>query len=320
LGWLLLRRRDLERAAACAAEGLRIARALNNPAYLGQALHLTGHVAQARDQLEHAEEALTEAVIHFRRSQNDMLLSVAQTFLGRVAYRRGDLERARLLFEAAITASRTAGNVWSAAVTELFYARVVRDRGEPAAALRMWVDSARSLLDQGDRMMASYSLRPLAGLAARYQQPDKATTLLAAHSTWDVAIGLPLSPHGQAAYERLLADLRDSLPPAAFAAAWAAGRALSPEAAIELAATIAIPSAETPQPAPATSRAAPYGLTARELEVLRLLVEGRSSHEIAATLFVSRRTVSTHITNIFTKLNVNSRAALVGLALREGIT
>ena len=62
------------------------------------------------------------------------------------------------------------------------------------------------------------------------------------------------------------------------------------------------------------------GLTARELEVLRLLVDGRSSHEIAATLFVSPRTVSTHMTNIFTKLNVNSRAALVGLALREGIT
>jgi DNA-binding CsgD family transcriptional regulator len=183
----------------------------------------------------------------------------------------------------------------------------------------MWVDSARVLLDHGDRMLASYSLRPLAALAARYRQPDTATTLLGAYSAWDDAIGLPLSPHGQAAYERLLADLRDSLPPAAFAAAWSAGRALSPAHAIELAATIAIPPADPLQPAPATSRAAPYGLTARELEVLRLLVDGRSSHEIAATLFVSPRTVSTHITNIFTKLNVNSRAALVGLALREGI-
>jgi non-specific serine/threonine protein kinase len=318
-GWSLIGRRDLERAQACADESLRIARALDDPAYLGEALHLAGHVAQGHGQFDRAEEALAEAIIQFRRSQNPVRLSHAQTILGLVAYRRGDLEGARPHFEAAIATSRAAGSAWGAAVAEMFYARVVRDRGEHAAAVTMWVASTRRLLEYGDRMTASYSLRPLAGLAARYQQPETATILLGAYSALDDAIGVPLSPHGQAAYGRLRAELVQSLPPATFEAGWAAGRALTPEQAIELAATITIAPPESPHATLAIGPASPYGLTARELEVLRHLVEGRSSQEIAAALFVSPRTVRTHVTNIFNKLNVSSRAAAVGVALRQGI-
>ncbi len=61
------------------------------------------------------------------------------------------------------------------------------------------------------------------------------------------------------------------------------------------------------------------GLTARELEVLRLIVEGRSNREIAETLFVSPRTVDNHVTNILAKLEVKSRTAAVAAARRLGL-
>jgi DNA-binding NarL/FixJ family response regulator len=61
------------------------------------------------------------------------------------------------------------------------------------------------------------------------------------------------------------------------------------------------------------------GLTPREQEVLRLLAEGRSDPEIAAALFVSRRTVATHVANLFRKLGVHSRAAASACAVRAGI-
>ncbi|MHB8719372.1 MAG: response regulator [Candidatus Dormibacteria bacterium] len=53
------------------------------------------------------------------------------------------------------------------------------------------------------------------------------------------------------------------------------------------------------------------GLTARELDVLRLMAEGRNNGQIGTALFVSENTVKTHVSNIFTKLGCRDRAAAV---------
>jgi len=61
----------------------------------------------------------------------------------------------------------------------------------------------------------------------------------------------------------------------------------------------------------------PFGLTAREIEVLRLIREGRSNREIAEELFVSERTAQTHVQHIFTKMDVNTRAAAAATAVER---
>jgi DNA-binding NarL/FixJ family response regulator len=61
------------------------------------------------------------------------------------------------------------------------------------------------------------------------------------------------------------------------------------------------------------------GLTPRELEVLRLLVEGRSNRQIAEQLFISGKTVSVHITRILAKLNVHSRRDAAARARQLGL-
>jgi DNA-binding CsgD family transcriptional regulator len=55
----------------------------------------------------------------------------------------------------------------------------------------------------------------------------------------------------------------------------------------------------------------PHGLTRREMEVARLIVDGNTNQQIAERLFVSPRTVETHISHIFAKLGVTSRVAIV---------
>ncbi|HEY0753980.1 MAG TPA: AAA family ATPase [Ktedonobacteraceae bacterium] len=60
-------------------------------------------------------------------------------------------------------------------------------------------------------------------------------------------------------------------------------------------------------------------LTRRELEVLRLVAEGRTDREVADTLVLSPRTVNRHLSNIFVKLDVPGRAAAVAYALRQGL-
>jgi DNA-binding NarL/FixJ family response regulator len=66
------------------------------------------------------------------------------------------------------------------------------------------------------------------------------------------------------------------------------------------------------------SRAA-TGLTAREIEVIRLLARGETNRAIARTLDISERTVDRHVANIFTKLDVPSRAAATAYAYEHGL-
>lgn len=57
-----------------------------------------------------------------------------------------------------------------------------------------------------------------------------------------------------------------------------------------------------------------HGLSVRELQVLRLVAAGKTNKVIAAELFVSEKTIDRHMSNIFTKLNVPSRAAATAYA------
>jgi DNA-binding CsgD family transcriptional regulator len=63
----------------------------------------------------------------------------------------------------------------------------------------------------------------------------------------------------------------------------------------------------------------PSGLTAREAEVLVRLGQGRSNPEIAAELHVSRKTISTHLEHIYTKLGVKTRTEAALFAMRHGL-
>jgi ATP/maltotriose-dependent transcriptional regulator MalT len=67
-------------------------------------------------------------------------------------------------------------------------------------------------------------------------------------------------------------------------------------------------------------RARPGGLTEREIEVLRLVAEGRSNPDIARALVLSHKTVERHLSNIFTKLDVPSRTAAAAYAHEHGLT
>jgi DNA-binding CsgD family transcriptional regulator len=62
-----------------------------------------------------------------------------------------------------------------------------------------------------------------------------------------------------------------------------------------------------------------HGLSAREIEVLKLVAAGRTNHAIATELFLSERTVHRHVSNIFNKLGVNSRTAAASYGIQHHI-
>jgi DNA-binding NarL/FixJ family response regulator len=60
-------------------------------------------------------------------------------------------------------------------------------------------------------------------------------------------------------------------------------------------------------------------LSAREIEVLRLIAAGHTNKTIASELFLSEKTVSRHVSNIFTKIGVSSRASATAFAFEQGL-
>ncbi|MEW9554676.1 response regulator [Nonomuraea sp. NPDC050783] len=60
-------------------------------------------------------------------------------------------------------------------------------------------------------------------------------------------------------------------------------------------------------------------LSARELEILRLIADGATNREVARRLFISEATVKSHVLHVYAKLGVNDRAAAVATAFRRGL-
>jgi DNA-binding NarL/FixJ family response regulator len=72
-----------------------------------------------------------------------------------------------------------------------------------------------------------------------------------------------------------------------------------------------------PTPRPRPER--PGGLSRREVEVLRLVADGKSAAEIATELFISTRTAEHHIAHIYTKTGVSNRAGATRWAVQHGV-
>ena len=63
----------------------------------------------------------------------------------------------------------------------------------------------------------------------------------------------------------------------------------------------------------------PTPLTPREIEVVRLVAEGKTNRTIAGELYVSEKTVDRHLSNVFTKLGISSRAAATAYAYEHAL-
>lgn len=141
-------------------------------------------------------------------------------------------------------------------------------------------------------------------------QPERAARLFgAAEALWEVA-GAPAAMIS-ADHQRAVTAVKTRLGVDAFEAQRETGRAMSPEEAV---AEAMEPAFDPPAQANGVSEGHRSGLSQRELDVLRLIALGRSNRDIAESLFISPRTVTTHTTGIFTKLHVGSRTAAVAVA------
>lgn len=161
---------------------------------------------------------------------------------------------------------------------------------------------------------------------ARVRADDSAATWLGVAAQWD-GLNRPIDA-AWARHRAAAAILRDggdraeaeALARQAFEAAAAVGArplervvgALARRARLDL----AVESTSVPGPDEAATA---LSLTPRELEVLRLLAEGRTNRQVGETLFISEKTASVHVTNLLRKLAVGNRLEAVAVGRRAGL-
>jgi DNA-binding CsgD family transcriptional regulator len=208
------------------------------------------------------------------------------------------------------------GSVLGHADGKTAWARFHRANGNPAA-VRLAADDALALSSLPDQPLVCLAVHRLLGEIETVAGNHAAAT---AHLTTSLA----LANACEAPFERSLTLLALAELHAAFGDTDAAATRLDEVrqvcAQLGAAPTLARVDvlANRLQARPSGERY-PAGLTEREVEVLRLLPRGLSNAEIAETLFLSPRTVQTHLTNLYGKLGVSGRAEAVAYAMAHGL-
>jgi DNA-binding NarL/FixJ family response regulator len=229
-------------------------------------------------------------------------------------------ERARTLADEALHLCRQAEFATGIAITfgRLGSQALKEERYEEAEQLFREALALRLRLD--DRYGMANQLTELAYVAAARGEAARAARLDGAAAALRQVTGAKITESHRANYDRLITDLHDTLGQDQFEAEWLASQTRTPEQAVAVAREVI--SAELARSASASPPVVPSsaaGLTPREVDVLRLLVEGRSDREIGEALFIGTRTVQTHVANLFAKLGVNARAEAAAVAVRRGL-
>lgn len=259
--------------------------------------------------LDRAREYLDKAVAELTRLGHLPDLAMALASIGGVELQRGNIEAARPWLQRALDVAREAGDHHRQAGAQYIFGWLEFLSGDAEAARRRFM-TALDLVAEGDALSVAQQIEGIAvaGMAAN---PRRAVTLFGAASKLRDEVETPVQLPWSIWLEPAMAEARAILPERIASKSWESGRAMS------LAQTLAL-ARERPNGGRGGRAAdAAGGLSKRELEVARLVSTGMTSRAIAQRLFLSERTVESHLEHILTKLGFSSRAQVAGWVAEE---
>jgi predicted ATPase/DNA-binding CsgD family transcriptional regulator len=321
LGEVAQVRGDYARARPLLEEHLALLREVGDRRDVARGLACLALLARDQGQYERAAAILEESLDVYRSS--GALHGIAGTLrdLASVMLYQGRYERAIALSDESLDRYRDLndkrGIAWS--LCHRGQVALVQRNGELAAAL--YGESLPLLRQLGDRAGIAPCLEGLAGVAGQAEEAERAARLFGSAEALREAIENPLSPAEGAGHEAAVVAARSKLPEEAFTAAWAAGRAMPLEQAIEYALTL-----PEHAPDPAALAEQPAGnkpsdpLSPREREVAVLVARGLTDAQLAEALIIGRRTAEKHVANCLGKLGLASRAGLAAWAVDRGLS
>jgi predicted ATPase/DNA-binding CsgD family transcriptional regulator len=301
-GFLAVLQSEPEAARPFLVESVKSARESEQLVALSNALTMSSiaermagdRVAAARF-LEQAEQVTAEI--------DDVAARVglfqARTF---AAFFDGDMDTARGAATEGLRLSRDSGDLYAVGMMTMNLGLGILMDGDAGSESKpLFLEALRVAQTIDDRVAQYGVLDALGCLAARSGDAHRAARLLGASETLRAGVGGNLigflAPLVAEARDRTIAKLGASR----FEAEFESGKHLRREDALALA-------LEEPAPVSAPTAAGPLGK--READVARLVAEGLSNREIGAKLFISERTVDSHVRSILNKLGFNSRSQI----------
>jgi predicted ATPase/DNA-binding CsgD family transcriptional regulator len=309
---------DANTADAMAAECLVIARATGDRELIAWAAcsailsALYGHASAD----EHVMRYIDTVVEYGRSARVWWLEAIGIALECRLRLSQGNLERSVEAGEIALAMCRERHELFirGAVLNNLSEARRRQGMLEEAEALAREGASGQHAL--GSRRGLSQLVETLAWMAADRGDGARAATLFGYAESLRRQIVLALLPVHQSRHDAAERSVRERLGDAAYARHFDAGFHLSGDDANAY--VLGLQTVRQVATAPPPRPVARNPLSRREMEVARLIAEGLTSQEIATRLFISERTVTTHVTNMLNKLGLNSRVQIAAWVVGLG--
>jgi predicted ATPase/DNA-binding CsgD family transcriptional regulator len=306
-GFLAVLQNDPAAARPALDSAAAVARAAGRKDVLSQSLAMASIAAATAGDRAGSRRLLDEARVTAGGLDDlgtTLLLHQAQALNGLID---GDLGAVRSAAAHGARLSREAGDGYSHEMMLLnqgFAALMAGDRRAAGQWLAEGLGIARQL---DDRVAQCHLLGGLACCAAGARQPRLAAQLFGAMESIRAEAGARLNAGMAPVLAQAAASVTTALGPPKFEAEFKAGQQLGRDAAARLALGEAAPSSAT-----AAGHADAGILGQRENDVARLVADGLSNKEIGTRLFISERTVESHVRNIMNKLGFSSRAQIAG--------
>jgi len=331
-GTLLLVRAEYSRATSLLQKSLALRRKLDDRRGMSDTVLNLGRALYEQDDYGGAE-ALTREGLSLRRAIGDNAGAAhALSSLAKIAERQGDLAGAASLLEESLSLFRQGGYAYACAgvLSDLAALSLRSEKaGTPADYARvraLFTESLSLYKELGHQSGVAWCLEGLAWVALLQGDREsayRASQLFGVVEKLLSSIGIAFTPADQEEHTNRVETTRAALGESAFLAAWGEGQGMSVEQAIELA-TRPTQGQPSPDAARATSpthitSSASSELSGRELEVLRLVAQGKSNPEIADELFLSINTVQVHLRRIYAKLGVASRTEATRYAFENDL-
>ena len=313
---------EYARAFALAEESLGLFKEVEDTQNIAKMLTVLLNMASYRG-VYAGSEALAKESLALHRELGDKVGIADVLFAqGDVLLNQGEYAKARPLLEEALVTHRELGLKGRISSTLFSLARIAFGQGEYAEAERLHLESLALKREVDHKWWIPLGLEELGAVAAMQGHSHWAARLVGAAAAMRETLHLPPEPANRSNYERGIAHARIQLGEKAFARALAEGRSMALEQVLVTREAMKMPiSAPTTQAAsPPLEKSLPTypaGLTAREVEVLRLVAQGLTDAQVAEHLVISPRTVNWYLTSIYSKLGVSSRVAATRYAIEH---
>jgi DNA-binding NarL/FixJ family response regulator len=262
---------------------------------------------------------MEECLGTYRRLDDSWGIAWALVDLGQILRHGGDPAVALALTEEALTQVRRSGDIWLLIQILTALGGLVLEGGDAERAASLAAEALALLRDSGVRWCLPEALELAAAAAGACGRAAAAARLFGASEAAREVTGA-VRFIGESAYEDSVQPTRAALEEQAFRAAWAAGRLLSQQSAIEEA-LLSVQQAPTAPPvSPRPAILGPLGLlTPREREVAALVARGLTNKQIADELVIVEGTAAIHVSSILGKLGFTSRAQIAAWATANGL-